>query len=71
VVFQYRADDAFQLYSHVFADTGWKVRGERHDRMRFESFAMQLPQPTDVDPGPASVYFQVGSKAQGWNLGRD
>jgi phytanoyl-CoA hydroxylase len=67
VVFQYRADDAFQLYSHLFADTGWQVRGERRGRLRFEPFTIRLPRQRDVDPEPASVYHQIGSEARAWN----
>jgi len=68
VVFQYRADDAYQLYSHVFADTGWQVRGERRGILRLESLAIQIPQRRDVDSEPAGVYSQIGSEARGWNL---
>jgi ectoine hydroxylase-related dioxygenase (phytanoyl-CoA dioxygenase family) len=67
VVFQYRADDAFQLYSHVFTDTGWQVRGERHGIARFEAFAIQLAKQKEVDPQPASFYAQIGSDAERWN----
>ena len=70
VVFQYRADDAFQLYSHLFTDTGLLVRGEHRGAIRFESFAMRLPRPRDVDPQPASLYAQTGSHAEEWNRNR-
>jgi ectoine hydroxylase-related dioxygenase (phytanoyl-CoA dioxygenase family) len=67
VVFQYRADDAYQLYSHVFADTGWQVRGERRGVVRFEGLALQLPKPKDPDPFPASILNQIGEQAAKWN----
>jgi hypothetical protein len=67
VVFQYRADDAYQLYSHVFADTGWQVRGQRRGVVRFEPFTMRLPRQRDIDPGPAGMYAQIGDAAQRWN----
>jgi ectoine hydroxylase-related dioxygenase (phytanoyl-CoA dioxygenase family) len=67
VVFQYRADDAFQLYSHVFADTGWQVRGERRGVVRFEALAMRLPKQRESDPAPASMHAQVGEQAARWN----
>jgi ectoine hydroxylase-related dioxygenase (phytanoyl-CoA dioxygenase family) len=67
VVFQYRADDAYQLYSHVFADTGWQVRGEHRGVVRFEAFAMRLPRQRDIDPVPAGFYVQLGEQAEKWN----
>jgi phytanoyl-CoA hydroxylase len=67
VVFQYRASDAAQLYSHVFADTGFQVRGERSARVRFEAQTLVLPKCRDVDPAPASMYFQAGPMAEKWN----
>ncbi len=63
VVFQYRADDAFQLYSHLFADTGLQVRGERRGNVRFEAYTMRLPRRRDVDPNPATLYCQSGAEA--------
>jgi phytanoyl-CoA hydroxylase len=70
VVFQYRADDAFQLYSHVFADTGFQVRGQRRGVVRFEPYTMHLPRRKDVDPVPANLYLQIGSEAEHWNRSR-
>lgn len=70
IVFEYRADDALQLYSHLFADTGFQVRGERRGVVRFEPYTMQLPRRRDVDPEPANLYQQVGSEAEVWNRDR-
>ncbi|HEV8245365.1 MAG TPA: phytanoyl-CoA dioxygenase family protein [Polyangiaceae bacterium] len=67
LVFQYRADDAAQLYSHVYADTGFQVRGKRRGVIRFEPYSLQLPLQKGVDPAPATPYFQVGAQAQVWN----
>jgi ectoine hydroxylase-related dioxygenase (phytanoyl-CoA dioxygenase family) len=67
VVFQYRADDACQLYSHVFADTGWQVRGKRRGIVRFEAVSMRLPKQRETDPAPASMYSQMGELAEQWN----
>ena len=43
LVYQYRADDAYQLADTVFADTGLVVSGTRNGRVRCEFGQWQLP----------------------------
>lgn len=43
VVFQYRADDAFQLADGVWADTGLLMCGERRERARCDAGVLRLP----------------------------
>lgn len=43
LVFQYRADDAFQLADGVWRDTGVVVSGRRRERVRCEAATLRLP----------------------------
>ena len=43
VVFQYRADDAYQLADGVWADTGMLMCGQRRERARCDAGALRLP----------------------------
>ena len=43
LVFQYRADDAYQLADNVFKDTGILVSGQRRERVRCEEGVFRLP----------------------------
>jgi hypothetical protein len=42
-VFQYRADDAFQLADGIWADTGLLMCGERRERVRCDAGVLRLP----------------------------
>ena len=53
LVFQYRADDAYQLADTVFADTGLVVSGQRRGRVRCEArlgYCICLVDPTSKIP---------------------
>jgi len=43
VVFQYRADDAYQLAQSVWADTGLLMCGQRRERARCDAGVLRLP----------------------------
>ena len=43
IVFQYRADDAFQLADGVWADTGLLMCGQRRERARCDAGVLRLP----------------------------
>jgi ectoine hydroxylase-related dioxygenase (phytanoyl-CoA dioxygenase family) len=43
LVFQYRADDAYQLADGVWADTGLLVCGEKRERVRCDAGVLRLP----------------------------
>ena len=43
IVFQYRADDAYQMADAVFPDTGLIVAGERRGLVRCSAITVQLP----------------------------
>ena len=43
LVFQYRADDAFQLADGVWGDTGLMVSGQRRERARCDAGVLRLP----------------------------
>ena len=43
IVFQYRADDAYQLISNTFTDTGLMVSGERGEQVRLTEAIYHLP----------------------------
>ena len=61
VVFQYRADDAYQLADHVFADTGTIVSGQRRGLIRCDAGVLPLPRrPNDENPY-GNAWHQIGS----------
>ena len=43
IVFQYRADDAFQLADGVWKDTGIMICGQRRERVRCDAGVLRLP----------------------------
>ena len=43
VVFQYRADDAYQLAQSLWADTGLLICGQRRERVRCDAGVLRLP----------------------------
>ena len=59
LVFQYRADDAFQLADTVFADTGMVVSGQRRGKVRCQEAVWTLPKRRD---GFGSAWNQIGSE---------
>jgi phytanoyl-CoA hydroxylase len=70
VVFQYRAADAYQMSDHVWADTGFQVRGEYRDIARCEGGTFRLSKSRSRKPNPfGNMYFQSGELAQAWNKG--
>jgi phytanoyl-CoA hydroxylase len=46
IVFQYRADDAYQLADSVWADTGLLISGQRREHVRCEAATLRLPRST-------------------------
>jgi ectoine hydroxylase-related dioxygenase (phytanoyl-CoA dioxygenase family) len=67
VVFQYRADDAYQLADLVFVDTGTQVRGTHRGVYRCDAGALKLPMWRGRNPVYGSAYVQQGQRAQEWN----
>ena len=43
IVFQYRADDAFQLADGVWKDTGIMICGQRRELVRCDAGVLRLP----------------------------
>ncbi|MBT5060011.1 MAG: phytanoyl-CoA dioxygenase family protein [Gemmatimonadetes bacterium] len=62
LVYQYRADDAYQLADHVFADTGTVVSGERRGRVRCEEMAVALPRRAAPGDPYGDAWNQIGSE---------
>lgn len=52
VVFQYRADDAYQLCDGVWADTGIQVAGRRRERVRCDCGTVRLAKSRRYDGSP-------------------
>ena len=61
VIFEYRADDAYQLADMVFADTGLLVSGQRRGRVRCIEGNWQLPRQNRPDHPYGTAWNQVGS----------
>lgn len=55
LVFQYRADDAYQLAGNVWEDTGILVSGQRHGRVRCDAGMVSI----DLDPPYGDAWHQT------------
>ncbi len=65
VVFQYRADDAFQLADGVWADTGLLMCGERQEQARCDAGVVRLPKSRRYPGHPfGHAWHQEGELAQ-------
>lgn len=64
LVFQYRADDAYQLADTVFADTGLVVSGQRRGRVRCEAGVLRLPRRSDLENPFGSAWHQLGDQVE-------
>lgn len=65
LVFQYRADDAYQLADNVFKDTGILVSGQRRERVRCEEGVFRLPKRSANGEHPfGSAWNQDGEVAR-------
>lgn len=67
LVFQYRADDAYQLGDSVFDDTGLLVRGTRRGVVRCEAGTWLLPSVPSRAPAFGSAWNQEGERARALN----
>jgi len=65
LVFQYRADDAYQLADNVFKDTGILVSGKRRERVRCEEGVFRLPKRSQNEHPFGSAWNQDGEVARG------
>ena len=63
LVFQYRADDAYQLADNVFKDTGILVSGKRRERVRCEAGVFRLPKRPQNEHPFGSAWHQDGEVA--------
>lgn len=64
IVFQYRADDAFQLADTVWADTGLLICGKRREQVRCDAGTLRLPRRSFHSGQPfGSAWNQVGEFA--------
>lgn len=63
IVFQYRADDAYQLADNIWEDTGLLMCGEYTEHVRCEASVIQLPK-RHREPPFGSVWHQDGALAQ-------
>lgn len=62
LVFQYRADDAFQFADGVWVDTGVLVSGRRRERVRCEAGVIRLPKTTRYAGNPyGDAWNQAGA----------
>lgn len=69
LVFQYRADDAYQLADHIFDDTGLLIAGTRRGVVRCESGTWLLPHvPARTPQSFGSAWNQQGPQAAICNL---
>jgi phytanoyl-CoA hydroxylase len=65
VVFQYRADDAFQLADGIWKDTGLLISGERRERVRCDAGVLRLPRSKRYPGRPfGDAWNQHGSLAR-------
>ena len=60
LVYQYRADDAYQLAGTVFKDTGLLISGQRRGNVRCDAGIV----PIDLDPPFGNAWHQAGNKAE-------
>lgn len=68
LVFQYRADDAFQLADGVWGDTGVVISGQRRERVRCEAGTLRLPKSRRYAGDPfGHAWNQEGEFARGVN----
>ena len=68
LVYQYRADDAFQLADRVWDDTGLLVSGERREQVRCEEGILRLPRSARYPGHPfGNVWKQEGEFARKLN----
>ncbi|MBI3830795.1 MAG: phytanoyl-CoA dioxygenase family protein [Planctomycetes bacterium] len=71
IVFQYRADDAYQLADHVWVDTGYQVLGQNRGQVRCENMKVILPKfrgrVNELGQCFGNVYKQIGEYAVRWN----
>jgi phytanoyl-CoA hydroxylase len=69
LVFQYRADDAYQLADGVWADTGLMVCGQRRDHVRCEVQTVRLPRNRNRYGANefGGAWNQEGESARQWN----
>ena len=70
VVFQYRADDAYQLADAIFPDTGLLVSGERRGIVRCESASWVLPRRPGTNQF-GSAWNQEGEFARQFDEGTE
>lgn len=63
IVFQYRADDAYQLADNIWDDTGLLMCGQRKERVRCEASVIRLPKAHREVPF-GSVWNQDGKLAR-------
>ena len=64
IVFEYRADDAYQLADRVFADTGRIVSGRRCGRVRCETGLWTLPRRGLSEEPYGGAWRQIGSAVE-------
>ena len=64
LVFQYRADDAYQLADSVFEDTGILVSGKRRERVRCDAGVLRLPKRARGEHPFGSIWNQDGPIAR-------
>ncbi len=68
LVFQYRADDAFQMADGVWSDTGLVVSGVRRERVRCDAGVLRLPRSTRYPGHPfGPAWNQEGELARELN----
>lgn len=68
LVFQYRADDAFQMADGVWSDTGLMVSGTRRERARCDAGVLRLPRSTRYPGHPfGHAWNQEGELARELN----
>jgi ectoine hydroxylase-related dioxygenase (phytanoyl-CoA dioxygenase family) len=68
LVYQYRADDAFQLADRVWDDTGLLVSGERNEKVRCEEGTLRLPRSVRYAGHPfGNAWNQEGELARKLN----
>jgi len=66
-IFQYRADDAYQLDGRIFPDTGWVVRGRARGFVRCDAGRIPLYGRDFNDKPFGRAWQQVGPSAEEWN----
>lgn len=68
LVYQYRADDAFQLADRVWDDTGLLVSGKRSEQVRCEGVTLRLPRSVRYPGHPfGNAWNQEGELARKLN----